>query len=459
MSRLLLVNGTDLLLLTNATDHLLLAAPDVGGPPGLQSTDLTSAHTDQFRRWLAAYQSHIDQGFLQLPAVVIGAPVGGEAFALPILAPIYDYTHIDQAFLQLPAAAPAATPINRYIGFLPIPPPIFRDYTFVDRGALRFPYVPPPPLPKNQYQWPVPAPAPLSIAHTAFITGPNNILLQGPPPVIIQVAARGSQVLPFYPTPTVRTWISPLNLDLISPPGLPFNQYNWPILARQRDQFAQRDRSFTASSPKVLVGQDKLPTGNQYSDRPPGPTWLANWINSVSQALLTTIPPPPTPFAQYDWPVPTGPRPAENLRTYIAESQIQFPVPPIPFRQRDWPLPVYPRPLTTSALTWISSVNILLLKPPIIITGIVARGSQTLPPAQLWPDRYDVSLRSITLGRAIYGEGAPPIIIIPPPTLGPVDHVKPYADQYYGVMYAEEVTRGEPHFAQYKGSDFKKAGN
>ena len=303
MSRLLLVNGTDLLLLTDATDHLLLAAPDLGLPPGFQLSDLTSAHTDQFRRWLAAYQSHIDQGFLQLPAVVVGTPVGGEAFALPTQPPIYDYTHIDQGFLQLPAAAPVATPINRYIGFLPIQPAVYRDYTFIDRAALRFPYVPPP-LPKNQYNWPV------------------------PPPI------------------------------------------------------AFRDYSFSGKYLQTLIGKDLLP------------------------------------FRQQDWPLPTYPRPASDLRTYISRSPIQFPVPKQPPGKSGQPLPE-----KWNGWPWYA-----------------------IPPSTAW-------------GQVIYGVGIPPVIPplpIPPP---PIEHVRPYLDQYYGVMYAEEVTRGEPHFAQYKGADFKKAGN
>ena len=285
---------------TNEQGFLQLPAVPIGIPIGRQEISLS------FGWKIVPYDyTHIDQGFLQLPTVVVGTPVGGEAFALPIQPPIYDYTHIDQGFLQLPAAAPVATPINRYIGFLPIQPAVYRDYTFIDRGALRFPYVPPP-LPKNQYDWPVP------------------------------IAPR--------PAENLRTHIHKTQTQ--------------------------------------LIGKDQLP------------------------------------FRQQDWPLPTYPRPASDLRTYISRSPIQFPVPKQPPGKSGQPLPE-----KWNGWPWYA-----------------------IPPSTAW-------------GQVIYGVGIPPVIPplpIPPP---PIEHVRPYLDQYYGVMYAEEVTRGEPHFAQYKGADFKKAGN
>jgi hypothetical protein len=401
---------------------------------------------------LPAYDyTHIDQGFLQLPAPTSPLFVT-KLSALPILPPtppsIYDYTHIDQAFLQLPIPP---TPLNIFVNAVPTRRPEYRDYSFTDRGAIRFPFVPPL-LPKNQYQWPVPiAPPRLDQTYTAAYL--KTLIGQDKLPV-------RQQYWPLTPAPAqpAQTWLSQslISLRTAPVPQVPNNQYDWPV-PKPIDTLLR-----THTNPGITVPPIKLPPGAQQYDRTrplDAPTWLANWINSVNQVLLL-LPPPSLPFNQYDWPVPKGAEYPNSLRTYFHRMRIYLLGQDLlPFRQHEWPPPTPPQLVTTSAHTWISSVNILLLKPPVIPYGVVARGSQVLPPAQLWPDRYPIDLRSIAFGRALYGTGLPPIIPPKPTPLGPVDHIRPYADQYYGVMYAEEVTRGEPHFAQRKGTDFKKAGN
>lgn len=103
--------------------------------------------------------------------------------------------------------------------------------------------------------------------------------------------------VPPHRNPELASWIDRVKLLL----AVPFKQTDWPI---NRGPL-QPDRSFTQTFPRVLIGQDFLPVGTDYTDRPfVAPTDGKTWIQSVNLALNVA---PATPFNQEDWPTPRGP--------------------------------------------------------------------------------------------------------------------------------------------------------
>ena len=114
--------------------------------------------------------------------------------------------------------------------------------------------------------------------------------------------------------------------------------------------------------------------------------------------------------------MPIAPRPAADLRTYIAQSPIRLiGKDRLPFSQKDWPVPRAHLEFHT--------------------------------------------LRSITQGRVIYGGEVapiPPEPPLPPPEV--IHSVRAHADAYYGVFYADEI-KGRADFSRAKGSNDEEAAN
>lgn len=186
------------------------------------------------------------------------------------------------------------------------------------------------------------------------------------------------------------TWVDQTKLLL----AVPFSQSDWPI---NRGSL-QPDRSYGYVFPRVLIGQDKLPVGTEITDLPPRapqqpiPIFVASynknligqdqlptgakitdltpqaplsaiqlrtWIQAVNLALVAAA--SAKPFAQYDWPINTGPRQPTQVftasynRNLIGKDRL-------PFRQQDWPVPT-PRPRAPDLTTWIDRAKSYLQRP------------------------------------------------------------------------------------------------
>lgn len=148
--------------------------------------------------------------------------------------------------------------------------------------------------------------------------------------------------LPVQLTPAIlQTWINQTNLAL-SLIAEPFAQTDWPLTPGPR----QPAQSFTASYNLNLIGQDRLPSGEQTTDLPPraplSSIQLGTWITSVNLALLAGV----LPSRQMDWPLQSDPFRAGARRAIdgwipgINPNLFPPPTAPtLPFNQKDWPLP------------------------------------------------------------------------------------------------------------------------
>jgi len=274
-------------------------------------------------------------------------------------------------------------------------------------------------LPENQYDWPNPnlgLPYPVQLRTFIYVTPlyppppppeeatvraphftppwsvkafindlPYNLNLYGGPPVVVVYPFRqtdwpltpdlrqtnrsygfvfprvliGQDRLPFrqmdWPLPTqpwrspqLVSWFDPLKLLLT----VPFKQLDWPI----NRGHLQPDRSYLYTFPRVLIGQDKLPTGEIITDRPTlSRAQALSWISSVNLALGQA----PRPFAQTDWPNPRQASRSATLSTWINRAQLA--ASGDPFHQADWPLPKGAAP---ALQTWSNSLNLALVAGP-----------------------------------------------------------------------------------------------
>ncbi len=241
--------------------------------------------------------------------------------------------------------------------------------------------------------------------------------IASPRPVVIGLPFNQSDWPLYQPLPpAARSWTASYNLNLIGQDRLPIRQMDWPLpqapyrspeLVSWIDRvklllavpFKQTDwpnnlgplqpnRSFATVFPRTLIGQDKLPVGTDYTDRPQiDPIAARTWIQSVNLALTTAL----KPFNQTDWPntlghiqfnrsfatvfprvlvgkdqLPVGveitdlpPREAQRaiqLRTWIYNTSLalQAGPGPKPHKQTEWPLPIPPFRLQQS---WTASYN------------------------------------------------------------------------------------------------------
>lgn len=251
-----------------------------------------------------------------------------------------------------------------------------RDFTFVSDWTPRFAFPPP--------------------DNTKIFRPHQRSLPDQPAPPLLQQA-----VFQAYP---------PLHPTAVGPLGVVFNQFDWPVPKAPQ----QPAPSLTASYNPNLVGQDKLPTGEQISDLTPRDyqRLFQTWITNVSQALT-----PPPPIRQRDWPLPRGyepdwrrdwewwynlnliaqdrfppgeqsydlePRDFQRLfQTWIQSVNLALFVQPLPPNQYDWPTPKAPQ---QPALSWTASYNPNLI------------GQDQLPPGaksyELAPRDYQRGLQS-----------------------------------------------------------------
>jgi hypothetical protein len=111
--------------------------------------------------------------------------------------------------------------------------------------------------------------------------------------------------LPRAPALPQRSWTWNYSFNLIGQDRLPAGEqvYDAPVGPIQPLRVWQWSYNLS------LIGQDALPVGEQRFDLTPfgyiHPTQLRTWINFVHLALFT--PPAPRPFSQVDWPLPRAP--------------------------------------------------------------------------------------------------------------------------------------------------------
>jgi hypothetical protein len=141
------------------------------------------------------------------------------------------------------------------------------------------------------------------------------------------------------------------NLVILQPTVVTFiiRQSDWPLPQAQQ----QPAQAWAWSYNLNLIGQDRLPTGEQVYDRPvlssvPAAPW---YYQNLLAATLA--PPPPAPFAQFDWPVPRAPYRLD----YFFFSSFIGPVTSPLNQNLDLSLPIQPPP---QPQTWIQSVNLAL---------------------------------------------------------------------------------------------------
>lgn len=252
--------------------------------------------------------------------------------------------------------------------------PIFQALGRLALGQIPADRTPAASLPYNQTYWPL-VPAARQPAPSLTVTFNPNL--------------RGQDRLPFrqmhwplpaqpYRQPQLVTWFDPLRLLLL----VPFRQSDWPLAPGPR----QPDRSFLAVFPRVLIGQDRLPTGKIIYDRPTlSRAQALSWIQSVNLLLAQ-----PTPFAQRDWPVPLGARqPAPGLTASYNPNLIGQDR--LPNRQQDWPNPRAAH-RSPSLSSWISSVSRVLVAQSPFSQTQWPNPQRRVPSAQTWANSLNLAL-------------------------------------------------------------------
>jgi hypothetical protein len=194
-------------------------------------------------------------------------------------------------------------------------------------------------------------------------------------------------------------WNTPLSL-YFQAPGQPLVGAMWDVLPPAHFVPYRIDQTWTWSYNKNLIGQDKLPTGEQVYDRPALP---------VSPTFTYTYPLQPQlvvrqPFNQYDWPVPRAYfyniDIASITRSYNLNliGQDKLPVGEVVTETPRQPAPQPP---------WTQPYNVALyFVPPFVDTTKIFRGHLRSLPDQ-GPPRLDQTwTRSVNLN-----------LIAPPPDL------------------------------------------
>jgi hypothetical protein len=214
------------------------------------------------------------------------------------------------------------------------------------------------------------------------------------------------------PTPAYRleqTWVRGYILSLIGQDQLPFRQLDWPLpqVARQPaqtwtdpskiwltapvlsltiSQYWDRPqlpippaRSWEWSYNLNLIGQDRLPVGEQVSELPPRDfaRLFQTWISSVNAALVVTPPVLDILKPQRDWPIPRGAEPDWRRSWEFSYNRNLIGQDQLPFRQQDWPL----TRAVDRAGEWIQQTALVLTAAP---TFIIRQSDWPVPqqPAQ-----------------------------------------------------------------------------
>jgi hypothetical protein len=115
-------------------------------------------------------------------------------------------------------------------------------------------------------------------------------------------------VPPWYRDWRVNLLLSTLTLET----PRPIKQTDWPLARGPR--YPIDLRTIAESYNVNLVGQDRLPTGDRHTSRPPVPPWYRDWRVNLLQSTLT--PQVFDAFRQTDWPVPRGHPFGSDLRTW-----------------------------------------------------------------------------------------------------------------------------------------------
>jgi hypothetical protein len=236
--------------------------------------------------------------------------------------------------------------------------------------------------PALQTDWPNPQ-QPWRLEQTWTRSYNLNLIGQDRLPVGEQIWER-----PTLPIPPPLTWIQTVAYEEISKP---FAQYDWPNATLPY----RIEQTSAASYNLNLIGQDKLPTGEQITDLPPRDfvRLLQTWIQQTNLALLTA---PPNIFAQarqQDWPVPRGAEPDWRRSWEFSYNKNLLGQDQLPIRQQDWPNPIPP----LLVKDWIQQTNLALLaQPPALLP--YRRSYTDLPvpapqqPAQSWTFSYNLNL-------------------------------------------------------------------
>jgi len=225
---------------------------------------------------------------------------------------------------------------------LPIPPA--QTWT----QAIFYPAV----KPFLQSDWPTPTP-PYRIDQAWEYWYNLNLVGQDRFPTGEQIWER-----PQLPVPPAATWIDVTKIWLTAPVlNITITQYyDRPALP------APPAQTWTASYNQNLIAQDKMVTGEQFTELPPKDflRLLQTWIQQTNLALLTAPPIPDVSISQY-YDRPTLPiPPARSWEFSFNLNLIAQDV--LPSRQSDWPLtPAAQRSVDLS--TWIDRAKFILQKP------------------------------------------------------------------------------------------------
>src|SRR5215469_15599996 len=179
----------------------------------------------------------------------------------------------------------------------------------------------------------------------------QNLIAQDKLPVGAEIWER-----PTLPIAPALTWIQTVSYEEIAKP---FYQTDWPNSTAPY----RIEQTWTWQYNLNLIGQDRLPAGEQTTELPPRDfsRLFQIWIQQTNLALLTT---PPTLLPRKgitDWPVPVAPPRLDQTWTasynlnLIGQDQL-------PIRQQHWPLtPEAERAIQLRS--WIDTVKFALVKP------------------------------------------------------------------------------------------------
>ena len=306
----------------------------------------------------------------------------------------------------------------------------------------------PPPVirPVVQSDWPLPqAPARLDQFW-------SETFQQTPPPAVTYILRGIWRSLPDQPPLPLQQQSAFPNYLVLQPPVVTYiiRQSDWPIPTAP----ARIDQTWTRSYNLNLIGQDKLPSGEQTTELPPRDHQrlqdLRTWIDQTKLALITAPPDLTKQVHIFDYPNPRGAEPDWRRSWEFSYNKNLIGQDQLPFRQTDWPLtrsavdragewiqqtalvltavqrPVvqsdWPNPIQPfrdQTPAWVLPLNIGLLAPQPLLPPLFMRN-------QDWPNATAPAYPSNL--RAWPTQGSPaPIIpgVPPPPPVGPAVYNKP----------------------------------
>jgi hypothetical protein len=177
-----------------------------------------------------------------------------------------------------------------------------------------------------------------------------------------------------------------LNVTTLRPTVVTFikRQSDWPAPFAPQ----QPAQSWTASYNLNLIGQDRLPIGEQVWERPTLPILPAlTWLEGPQYELIAK------PFAQTDWPNPT---PAYRLEQTWAAAYNKNLIAQDAMVTGEQLSELPPRDFARVLQTWIQQTNLALLTQPPILNVTIGkyfdRPQLAVPPAQSWEFAYNKNL-------------------------------------------------------------------